>query len=527
MSSLMSRSSSLKVPINAARKRSGSFSETVGLSRSLSTERPGTPRPTEMDPLGNGDHSSGFRNSREFFKSVDTLSTRHCAGGFLTPLPKASFSKKIARNFSTIHKVDSKMETKVEIEVSNTEKAIAKTLNPEEIKTMEFYSKFSPTSVTLSHFLDHSSGGGTVEDSFLFLRREIPVRLANMMMELEELPQELLSQSACQDIIAQYGQSFREVTQFENVPNNPESHEMFNEMLTNIRKRHQDTIPRMAEALHNMRDDGKLNVNSKDRLNQAIQYVLDRLYMSRISIHMLISHHKSLYCPEESKESNNGLRGTIDPACDAAEVAKEAFANAAFLCDQIYMDSPKLNLKCVNVADEGSDAVNFVYIPNHLYHMFFEIFKNSMRATMETWENEDEVPEIDVQIVKSKHDISIKVSDQGGGINRNITDNVFLYLFTSATRVKLTGGDMGGTTSNSTPMHGLGYGLPLSRLYARYFGGEIQIQSMDGHGTDAFIYLKALETDARETLPIFNRSSVSKIKDVKNQVEDWTVFNDR
>ena len=60
--------------------------------------------------------------------------------------------------------------------------------------------------------------------------------------------------------------------------------------------------------------------------------------------------------------------------------------------------------------------------------MFFEIFKNSMRATMETWETEDQVPDIEVQIVKSKHDISIKVSDQGGGINRNISDNVFLYL---------------------------------------------------------------------------------------------------
>ena len=125
----------------------------------------------------------------------------------------------------------------------------------------------------------------------------------------------------------------------------------------------QDTIPKMADALHNLRDEGKLNVNTKDRLNTAIQYVLDRLYMSRISIHMLISHHKSLYCPEESKENNNGLRGTIDPACDAAEVAKEAFANAAFLCDQIYMDSPKLKLSCVNVADELEDKVNFVYIP--------------------------------------------------------------------------------------------------------------------------------------------------------------------
>ena len=113
--------------------------------------------------------------------------------------------------------------------------------------------------------------------------------------------------------------------------------------------------------------------------------------------------------------------------------------------------------------------------------MFFEIFKNSMRATMETWENEDKVPDIEVQIVKSKHDISIKVSDQGGGINRSISDNIFLYLFTSATRVKLSGGDMGGTTSHSTPMHGLGYGLPLSRLYARWVNFHVERSNRFGN----------------------------------------------
>ena len=179
MSSLLSRSNSLKVPINAARKRSGSFSESVGLSRSLSTERPGTPRPTE--PLGSVDGS----NMRQFFGSLETLSNRQTSGGFLAPLPRNSISKSAGRKFSTMHKVDTKMSQKVDIEVSNADRSISKTLNPEEMMKMEFYSKFSPTSVTLSHFLDHSSGGGTVEDSFLFLRREIPVRLANMMMELE------------------------------------------------------------------------------------------------------------------------------------------------------------------------------------------------------------------------------------------------------------------------------------------------------------------------------------------------------
>jgi len=37
--------------------------------------------------------------------------------------------------------------------------------------------------------------------------------------------------------------------------------------------------------------------------------------------------------------------------------------------------------------------------------------------------------------------------------------------------------------------------LPISRNYARYFGGELVIMSMEGYGTDSFIYLPRLSNE--------------------------------
>jgi signal transduction histidine kinase len=38
-------------------------------------------------------------------------------------------------------------------------------------------------------------------------------------------------------------------------------------------------------------------------------------------------------------------------------------------------------------------------------------------------------------------------------------------------------------------MAGLGFGLPLARLYAAYFGGSLELVSLPGHGVDVFLRL--------------------------------------
>ena len=42
-------------------------------------------------------------------------------------------------------------------------------------------------------------------------------------------------------------------------------------------------------------------------------------------------------------------------------------------------------------------------------------------------------------------------------------------------------------------MSGLGFGLPLSRVYARYFDGDLHLKTLPGYGVDAFLMLKRLK----------------------------------
>ena len=65
------------------------------------------------------------------------------------------------------------------------------------------------------------------------------------------------------------------------------------------------------------------------------------------------------------------------------------------------------------------------------------------------------------------------------------------------------------------------YGLPLSRLYARYFQGDVKVASYENHGTDVYIYLRALAKESVEKLPIWSEDVNLKISATSSNISDW------
>ncbi|XP_075888331.1 pyruvate dehydrogenase (acetyl-transferring) kinase isozyme 2, mitochondrial-like [Nelusetta ayraudi] len=378
-------------------------------------------------------------------------------------------------------------------------------------KHVEHFSKFSPSPLSMKQFLDFGSINACERTSFVFLRQELPVRLSNTMKEINLLPDRLLETPSVQLVQSWYTQSLMELLEF--LDKRPDDHtvlETFVEVLENIRNRHNEVVPTMAQGVIEYKD----AFGQQDALtDHNIQYFLDRFYTSRISIRMLINQHTLVFSGNINPAHPNTI-GCIDSVCDVTEVARDAYECAKMLCEQYYLGAPELELRETNT-NNAREPIYISYIPSHLYHMLFELFKNAMRATIETHESSRTLPPIKVMVALGGEDLSIKMSDRGGGVPLRKIERLFSYLYSTAPRPSFA-------DKHRAPLAGFGYGLPISRLYARYFQGDLQLYSMEGSGTDAIIHLKALSTDSVERLPVFNKSTLRHYK-LSLEADDWCV----
>uniref|UniRef100_A0AAR2KSL1 Protein-serine/threonine kinase n=1 Tax=Pygocentrus nattereri TaxID=42514 RepID=A0AAR2KSL1_PYGNA len=374
---------------------------------------------------------------------------------------------------------------------------------------IEYYSRFSPSPLSIKQFLEFGKYNACEKTSYMFLRKELPVRLANTMREVNLLPDRLLSQPSVKLVQKWYMQSFLELLEYETrSPDDPHALNDFLEALIEIRNRHNDVVPTMAQGLIEYKE----KFGFDPFVSSNIQYFLDRFYTNRISFRMLINQHTLLFGNDTNPAHPKHI-GSIDPACSVADVVTDAYETAKMLCEQYYPAAPELKIAEFN-AKAPSKPIQAVYVPSHLFHMLFELFKNAMRATVEHHEEDkDDLPPIKAKVTLGKEDLSIKISDKGGGVALRKIDRLFNYTYSTAPTPSLD--------SKRVPLAGFGHGLPISRLYARYFQGDLKLYSMEGVGTDAVIYLKALSSESFERLPVFNKSAWRHYQGAP-EADDWS-----
>uniref|UniRef100_A0A8D1VM26 Protein-serine/threonine kinase n=1 Tax=Sus scrofa TaxID=9823 RepID=A0A8D1VM26_PIG len=393
---------------------------------------------------------------------------------------------------------------------------------------VDFYARFSPSPLSMKQFLDFGSVNACEKTSFMFLRQELPVRLANIMKEISLLPDNLLRTPSVQLVQSWYIQSLQELLDFKDKsaedaktiyerPTNTCSLQpavcdiVFTDTVIRIRNRHNDVIPTMAQGVVEYKESFGVDPVT----SQNVQYFLDRFYMSRISIRMLLNQHSLLFGGKgKGSLSHQKHIGSINPNCNVVEVIKDGYENARRLCDLYYINSPELELEELNAKSPGQ-PIQVVYVPSHLYHMVFELFKNAMRATMEHHADKGVYPPIQVHVTLGNEDLTVKMSDRGGGVPLRKIDRLFNYMYSTAPRPRVE-------TSRAVPLAGFGYGLPISRLYAQYFQGDLKLYSLEGYGTDAVIYIKALSTDSIERLPVYNKAAW-KHYNTNHEADDWCV----
>mmetsp|Transcript_42281 Transcript_42281/g.74153 ORF Transcript_42281/g.74153 Transcript_42281/m.74153 type:complete len:505 (-) Transcript_42281:123-1637(-) len=336
-----------------------------------------------------------------------------------------------------------------------------------------------------------------------FLRRELPIRLAHRIQDLSRVPL-LQDMRSVQQVKELYTMSFIEVLSVDKHPPTSEGQEeweqKFAKILENVYERHSSVLVQMARGAFELRaairqgallsgdDDGCEGEGQKTISDQEIKVgrdavefelmesthaFLDRFYISRIGIRVLIGQYLSLRQPPVEN-----YVGIICSKTSPYEIVKRAIDDAAFMCTRKYGDAPEVIIV-------GRLDMTFPYVPTHLHYIMLELLKNSMRATVEYHGIDADYPPIKVVIAdgSDNEDVIIKVSDEGGGIPRSNMKRIWSYLFTTADpeiQEGMVAFNENVDFSIDSPLAGLGYGLPISRSYARYFGGDLSIMSMEG-----------------------------------------------
>ncbi|KAJ2709704.1 [Pyruvate dehydrogenase (acetyl-transferring)] kinase 2, mitochondrial, partial [Coemansia spiralis] len=202
--------------------------------------------------------------------------------------------------------------------------------------------------------------------------------------------------------------------------------------------------------------------------------------------------------------------GIVRADCNIARLIHDCALHAAGPFEDAHHLPPG---SAPQVIVEGHTDAQLMCIPAHVSYVVHELLKNSIHRVMQRFaprldrtdsqaassSGEPAFPPINVTVCSSHSDIVVRVSDQSGGISPEILP--YIWSFTHPLKakhlrnfqaVRRMEARMDEGDDAVSPLMALGFGLPMSRVYARYWGGDVKVHSLPGYGVDAYVHLPRL-----------------------------------
>ena len=360
----------------------------------------------------------------------------------------------------------------------------------------------------------------------------LPARLAHRIESLRNLPFIVVSNPHVSKIYHNYLHSLSTLLPYQQRKITTLEEEIqFTEVLADLVQTHANTIPTLARGFLECR---------RYTTPAEVTHFLERHLRARIGTRLIAEQHIALHLASQAsanQPSQSRYIGVIDTDLRPADIVRSCENFVGEICELKYGVRPSVTIN-------GQPEASFTHVPVHLEYIITELLKNSFRATVETGKEREpveitiaaapDVPQTKLDELKklalddeSAHDfsqdglleycstsegalgplnsaaqsITIRIRDHGGGISPEILPNIWSYSFTTFGEDEVTAADNGNIDAlntlansggNTSSIAGLGYGLPLGRAYAEYFGGSIAVQSLYGWGTDVYLTLKGV-----------------------------------
>lgn len=355
----------------------------------------------------------------------------------------------------------------------------------EEFVTAElgYFAHMKPRPVRLGQII-HAS---TPQQVSQLIHKTLPVGYAIRVKSLEEVLEQSGDIPELTEVKKILETSFRnlrlvEVQQESNL-------EHLKDVIVDLRHRHQTVTVLMGVAAQKLKD---LHHQTDQEINDWVDSFLSgRVGTEMLTQHFLTVHQKalegSMHTPDPAALDSYSTTGIVDRRCDPGKIAQQAADNV-----QRHRNYDMVPIQIeAHACTNSQERIEFSFVPQYLQYMLEELLKNASTAVMNRKASGKLDPAMDkvrVVVAADLRQVRIQISDRGGGIPSSHSEEVWSYSWSTkkfdADRVK---------DREASPLAGFGMGLPMSRLYAEYLGGSLELMSLPGRGVDIFLDLMRID----------------------------------